>query len=280
MTTSSYNQRGITLVELAIAITIIGLLASGIIIGRDMIRNAELQKIASNFTQFRDAALLFKDKYKYLPGDFPDAVDIWGTGTCNDTASDTKVEATCNGNGNGFITGTDSTNIYHINDYLEAIHVWQHLSNAKLIPGTYSGRAGVGVTWWKAGTNAPQGIEESHIYSLSYAGRNAEAIGMSYSDFGVTIGQTYPKEYNHTIGYGVDIGIAKDEVPIQPGLSPADAYAIDAKADDGKPSQGNILAAHITLGGDNKCTDSSVSTNADYLPSEENGCPLIFVTGF
>jgi prepilin-type N-terminal cleavage/methylation domain-containing protein len=84
-TTEKTNYKsGFTLVELSIVLMIIGLLVSGILVGKDMIRAAELRSITSEKDQFQTAVNLFKNKYLGLPGDLSNATAFWGvmpTGT-------------------------------------------------------------------------------------------------------------------------------------------------------------------------------------------------------
>jgi prepilin-type N-terminal cleavage/methylation domain-containing protein len=78
------RNHGFTLVELSIVLMIIGLLVSGILVGKDMIRAAELRSITSEKDQFQTAVNLFKNKYLGLPGDLSNATAFWGvmpTGT-------------------------------------------------------------------------------------------------------------------------------------------------------------------------------------------------------
>jgi prepilin-type N-terminal cleavage/methylation domain-containing protein len=109
-TTEKTNYKsGFTLVELSIVLMIIGLLVSGILVGKDMIRAAELRSITSEKDQIQTAVNLFKNKYLGLPGDLSNATDFWGTmptGTCSNTAAGASGGTgtqTCNGDGDGII---------------------------------------------------------------------------------------------------------------------------------------------------------------------------------
>jgi hypothetical protein len=85
---------------------------SGILVGKDMIRAAELRSITSEKDQIQTAVMLFRNKYLGLPGDLSNATAFWGTmptGTCSNTvagASGATGTQTCNGDGDskiGFI---------------------------------------------------------------------------------------------------------------------------------------------------------------------------------
>ncbi len=115
-------RKGFTLLELSIVLTIIGLVIGGISVGKDMIRNAELQSVITEIESYRTAVETFQSKYQSLPGDMPDAQNFWSN--CIDNGGNT-----CNGDGDGIIENTGS----------ERVRFWQHLSLGELIDGTYTG---------------------------------------------------------------------------------------------------------------------------------------------
>lgn len=59
---------GFTLLELSIVLVIIGLIVGGVVAGQNLIRNAELNSIHSNFTQIKIALNNYRFKYNALPG--------------------------------------------------------------------------------------------------------------------------------------------------------------------------------------------------------------------
>jgi prepilin-type N-terminal cleavage/methylation domain-containing protein len=84
-----YKNPGFTLIELSIVLVIIGLLAGGILIGRDLIREAELRSQIRQFQEYELAYRTFQTKYDCLPGDCARAQELF--------------ENEINGNGNGLI---------------------------------------------------------------------------------------------------------------------------------------------------------------------------------
>src|SRR4051812_21475415 len=99
------HRRGFTLLELSIVLVVIAMLVGGVLVGQSMIHSAELRSVTADINRFSAAAIAFKDKYHYLPGDLPNATSFWGAkpdcSTLNLTPTPTTL--TCNGNGNGYI---------------------------------------------------------------------------------------------------------------------------------------------------------------------------------
>jgi prepilin-type N-terminal cleavage/methylation domain-containing protein len=114
------EQAGFTLIEIAIVLVIIGLLLGGVLKGQELITAARVRNIISNQDGVKAAYFGFLDRYRGLPGDYTQAnaqANIPGCGGC------------FGGNGNGQIV-TDGTSA-------EAVHVWEHLSKAGFITGSY-----------------------------------------------------------------------------------------------------------------------------------------------
>lgn len=106
------KQQGFTLIEIAIVLVIIGLLLGGVLKGQELITSARVRNLVNQIDGTKAAFFGFQDRYRALPGDF--------------TAATTQIpNATQNGNGNGQIEGSES------------IALWDHLSHAGFINGTY-----------------------------------------------------------------------------------------------------------------------------------------------
>lgn len=109
---------GYSLVELSIALLIIGLIVGGVLKGQELLESARLKSVLTQVNEFRLATGVFMDKFGALPGDF-------------DHASEALGATLQNGNNNGIIEGPglSTSGPGH-----EATSFWQHLAAAGLLP--------------------------------------------------------------------------------------------------------------------------------------------------
>jgi prepilin-type N-terminal cleavage/methylation domain-containing protein len=78
------NQAGFTLVEIAIVMVIIGLLAAGILKGQEMIAQAKIKSVMADFSGLTAAYDSYMDRYKAIPGNDPNAASRWAGATSGD----------------------------------------------------------------------------------------------------------------------------------------------------------------------------------------------------
>ncbi len=232
-------RKGFSLVELSIVLVILGLLVGGILAGRSLIRASELRAISTEYQRLLTSTQAFRDKYLALPGDITNATRFWGTAThCPGSPTQGSTDAsTCNGNGDGRITTTGSAN--------EMFRFWQHLANAGLLEGTYSGVVGgtVNVVTVVTG-NAPASKFPNAYWHTQYWG--PIALNGMYR---------YDMDYGHGFGFG---GLTPDTWCSGSVLKPEELWNIDTKLDDGLPGRGKLIAHNLTW-----CTESLNSTDFD-----------------
>ncbi len=261
MTTKS----GFSLVELSIVLVILGLLTGGILTGQNLIRAAELRSVVTEFQGFQTAVHSFRDKYFAYPGDMANATDFWDypastPANCPATAG-TGTE-TCNGNGDGEILRTT----FNADEYNEEFLFWQHLANAGLIEGNYTGIAGA-----SSDTHAVlrQNIPVSKLSNAGWSVWDWNAPGgnaVLYSPF----------DYNRGFLFGAANAAGHPSGPV---LTSEEAWNIDTKVDDGRPGYGKVMAWYW----DNLCADATASDDfdSDYrLNDETRQCAILFVNAF
>lgn len=119
------NQKGFTLVEIAIVLVIIGLLLGGILKGQEMITQAKIKNIIADYSGISAAYHGYQDRYRAIPGDDPGAATRWTTPTV----------ATA-GNGNGQVAGTYNNANAACTAAVESCSWWDHLRRAGFVAGS------------------------------------------------------------------------------------------------------------------------------------------------
>lgn len=272
------GRQGFSLVELSIVLVILGLLTGGILSGQSLIRAAELRTVSTDFNKYLTAAHTFRDKYRALPGDMPNAVKFWGA-QAGDTTDGTDATcagltfanpatgtATCNGNGNGQI----SNNTMHSSTnpgWSEVWRAWQHLANAGLVEGSYTGvPATSNFVDGQAGLNMPVSrVDRSGGYAFLWIGVPS-STGVSYY---------FPGSYGNTLAYG-----GGDRVDQAGLLWAEEAWNIDTKIDDGKPGQGKMRPYMNSMRP--QCSTSNDPAVSEYRVHNATikNCNLFLMTGF
>ena len=208
-------------------LTIVGLLIGAILSGQSLIRASQLRNLTVQTANYRTAVYSFVEKYSNMPGDMPNAVAFWGAiaggaadgydAVCAAYALPNTDKRTCNGDGDGFVAPSSSGTAFY-----ETYRFWQHLANAGLIEGTYTG-----VNNQANNTPAPR------ISKL------AKFMVRQYPD------QTSGANANYFLGPNgnliyVGTNVAAVTSVGGPFLFPLDVWNIDVKLDDGTPDKGWI----------------------------------------
>lgn len=95
-------KRGVTLVEIAIVLVIIGLLLGGILKGQELINNAKVKNMIGYQESLRGAWYAFIDRYEAVPGDWTRASQFLAL----------NEDPVINGQGNGFINEVESPLVF------------------------------------------------------------------------------------------------------------------------------------------------------------------------
>ncbi len=186
-----------------------------------MVKQAELRSILTDLNKVQTSVNAFRVKYNALPGDMVNATAYWGTATTcpATTAAPLNTQATCNGNGNGLLA-TGEGGVTSPEWWL----FWEHLVNAGLGEGSYTGASVTATTQARPGTNVP-------VTKISGVGLTAFTLAMPVTDnaawwFG-----------NYTLLISVGSEQA-DTAATTPAFSPLEASSMDTKLDDGRPGTG------------------------------------------
>lgn len=182
------KQTGFTLIEIAIVLVIIGLLLGGILKGQELITGAKVRNLISQVDGVKAAFFGFQDRYRAYPGDYTQA-----------TANITGVVANGNGNGNGRIVDTNSSG------FQEDVLVWDHLSHAGFITGTYTAAPGPA----NPAANPPTNPSNPYNVIIQLAYDNVYAdTGSAVARHNVKTGNQIPVEIIAEVDRKVDDGNA------------------------------------------------------------------------
>lgn len=269
--TKTLSYYGFTLIELAVVLVVIGLVAGGVLIGQNLVKSAKLRNDIALIKEIELAATTFKLKYSCLPGDCVNVTQFFSNAI--------------NGNGNSQVDGLISTYsassggfysifMFYVND--EITHFMDHLGRAQLMsiepldtPGNTDAEITAGELFPRLSTGVPilLGYVNGKHCTGFYSGRaNATRARMTGSDF--QLGQ---------------------------GYAPIDLKSIDTKIDDGFPKTGRFTGAgwwSYYANGNWKysgyatqsciVSESDSILTTDYLSTNQSlsGCQIIYCAKF
>jgi type II secretory pathway pseudopilin PulG len=119
MKRQSRQAAGFTLFGLTMVLVIIGLLLGGILTGKEMITQARIKKVVNDFTGTTAAYFSYRDRYRAVPGDDPNAAARWAS------------FGTPAGNGDGSLGGAYGSNA----PTDESRKFWWHLRAGGFVSG-------------------------------------------------------------------------------------------------------------------------------------------------
>lgn len=250
--------RGFTLVELAIVVTIIGLLIGGILKGQELLMNARVTTTIAEIKAIDAAMTTFFDTYNALPGDLANAATRLPncTAGCNQTSG---------GSGNGYVfplarqgdgmwgeptrsawaslegesvpACRTAGNAPSAHLLYEMQLAWAHLNAAGLI----SGVSDVGlqqVTRYQAGVTHPANdLGGAFVVRTNY---------MPELPTGSTSTQPARRGQMLVLAANPCPDVAS-QITRRVFITPVAAAQLDAKMDDGRPTTGQIIAFDSNL---------------------------------
>ncbi len=199
-----FSEKGFSMVEMAIVITIIGLLMTGIIMGREMIGAANINKVISDLRSYQVAYDQFSEKYEGIAGDLSDATTYWPT--------------TNNGTGNSIINEQGVTV-----DFDESYLAWQHLALAGFIKGVYTGT--------NNGPDFDPIVPGGNLPASSYPGSAYDMVSLIDIDTGADT------NINFILVGRADVGGGSLTLNVVPE---SDASDIERKLDSGTEAEGVV----------------------------------------
>lgn len=146
------KQTGFALIEIAIVLLIVGLLLVAVLVGQELIQSARVRNLISMQNGITAAFFGFQDRFHASPGDYP-------------LATTNISGATMNGNGNGRIESNGTPCGGADCQAQENIGVWDQLSHAGFINGTFTWAATVSDA---TNPKSPFGIYLELIYDGVY----------------------------------------------------------------------------------------------------------------
>ena len=224
------KKSGFTLIELSIVLVIIGLIAGGILTGRDLIDAAAQRAQITQIEKYNTAVNTFRNKYGGLPGDLPDPY-------ATNFGFQSRSTLIGQGDGNGILQGNcGGVGQSGVQQGCGELAVfWQDLSTAGLIDIKVPTGAGypsiTGATWttlsttpsissWIPAAKLGQG-NYVWVYSMN---------GVNYYEVQIACCIGWDIESTGTTGAGVN------------AITVQQAYNIDKKVDDGLPQSGSVTA--------------------------------------
>jgi prepilin-type N-terminal cleavage/methylation domain-containing protein len=262
-----YYKRGFTLVEIAIVLAVIGLLVGGVVAAKTLFRSSETVAVISELETIQSALKAFKEKYKALPGDMPNATSYWPQVSSGCTSQAGPKGQTCNGDGN------ERINEHWDGQEHEVFRAWQHLELAGLYPGDFSGVRGPNTVYEMVpGVNVPKSTVSFGVYALHYwsniKGSNSYTQAAPFNNL----------NYDPDCGNCITLGAYSGGQNTAPIMSPNEALALDKKIDDGRAGSGNITPGKPSY--NPGCATTDTPETAEYAASDEMLCALFVKTGF
>ncbi len=234
------KHAGFSLVELGIVMLIIGVLAVGVLKGRELIENSRITASVAQIQEIDLAFSKFWDKYQAIPGDMTNPAT---------RLDDCVGQCAFAGDGNNRIEGAPGR-VQNINS--EQVSAWAQLSASGFYEGT-----SINATAIQIGESHPE-------FPLG------GGLRVGYSSGGTiwptqTSANVWPVGHAMTTGNNMSVS---QGAPNSRLYSPNSAYRIDLKLDDGMVNTGKIQGIGTNDGSATACATGDTDTD-EYNASEK-----------
>ena len=184
------NQKGFTLIEIAIVLVIIGLLLGGVLKGQELIQNARVRNIIAQQDGVKAAFFGFQDRYRGIPGDYLKA---------SANANIPNAGNTCGGDGNSLIDTVSG-------GVAESICAWYHLSRAGFISGNYNGIGATSAASDASTANSPAN-PFGGLMQIVFDGLYLDAVAVPPSVHNIKTGTNIPATVLAEVDRKIDDGL-------------------------------------------------------------------------
>lgn len=251
------KKSGFSLLEISIALVIIGLVAGGIVIGNGLITGAQINKTIQMLGQMNAAANIYKEQHNYWPGDNPKDIPLDALG--NKNWGDGRID-----------TGQDfwpSAGTHYLGGNRQFFY---HISGRVFTPNTAS---------YYNGSSPSRGPD--FVSTGQFQTTYAAPMAKGGKNVGFWISCTVSGVHNCTNDKENYFSIVQVErqadgggawaAPISPNIGggtvrPVDAYSFDLKIDDGIADEGKVMSGGnpgATYGAPSRLFDNPLCDNGD-----------------
>lgn len=242
------SNRGVTLIELAIALVVIGLLIGGVLSGQELVKQSLIYKDVATIRSYNTSIETFRAKFNAIPGDYKDAILAWPD--CEESLPDLY---SCSGNGNGVLD--------RIDDYAdETNYVWYHLTLANLSPTQFDSPI----------HHAADYDNDNHEFYKHMMPITRSNHSIQYDSTIGYEGLIFDLEKKKSTLFGFYGRIGGDGIEV---VDPFIVYSFDRKLDEGTASGGNM---RVNIEEGNDCADE---TTGQYINFGTEGI-CQFVIGY
>lgn len=230
------DQKGFTLIEIAIVLVIIGLLLGGVLKGQELINTARVRALNNSVDGITAAWFSFQDRYRAFPGDYLNA---------RSTVNLPGAPAGGDGNGRVGITGaaTDAP--------AERAQVWVHLEAAGYITGGYDGSITA------TGTLNP----DQYGCAVTTCPDNGFGTGMMIMQGREIQTATAAPAHELISGLGIPVDVLAE---------------LDRKVDDGEATTGLMQVGNGGTGWDAAASALCINGTAYQLQTPSDNCAAVF----